>query len=346
MPLGNWAVATRLAYFLWSTMPDAALFAAAADGRLDTPNGIRGEVQRMLADPKAEALVQNFAGQWLYIRDIANVFPDPNRFPEFDAGLRAAMTEEMQRFFRSFLETDRSMLELVTAQTTWVNRRLAEHYGLEAQAPADDATWTEVAWDGASDGSHRRGLLTQAGLLTTLSTPFRTSIVRRGKWVLSQLLCSEPSPPPPGIPAITETTPAGGTPLTLRQKMEMHETEPRCITCHKSMDAIGFALESFDGIGAFRTADAGLPIDDSGTFKGTAFDGASALAELLAADRGLPACMVQKTLTYALGRGMRGADERTLADLGQAFATSGYRFKDLLLAIATSDAFRMQEGAR
>ncbi len=339
--LDGYEIATRLSYFLWSTMPDAALFEAAAQGRLATTAGVAAEVQRMLASPKAEALVANFAGQWLYIRDVDNAIPDPWVFPEFDDSLRHAMAEEMRIFFRSFVFEDRSMLELLTATDTWVNRRLAEHYGLD-DIPASDDTWEKQAVDAAG----RRGVLTQAGLLTALSTPFRTSIVRRGKWVLGQLLCDEPRPPPPGVEGLVDMTTPGEAPKTLREKMELHKTEEHCKTCHQTMDAIGFGLESFDGIGMTRDRDNGFPIDDRGEIRGQAFEGPIELAGIIAADPRLPACMVEKLMIYALGRGLESEDFPLLDRIGVDFASRDYRFTALVELVATSEAFLRREVER
>lgn len=340
--LDGWEMATRLSYFLWSTMPDAALMEAAASGRLATAEGVAAEVRRMLVDPRAEALVDNFAGQWLYIRDVDNAIPDPWVFPEFDDALRHAMAEEMRMFFRSFVTGDRSMIELLTATDSWVNRRLAEHYGIEQGAPATDDLWVRMAVDGVG----RRGVLTQAGLLTALSTPFRTSIVRRGKWVLGQLLCAEPSPPPPGVEGLIEVQTPGEGPKTLREKMELHKTEERCKTCHKAMDAIGFGLEGFDGIGMTRTTDNGFPVDTTGELRGQAFEGPIELAGIIAEDPRLPACMVEKVMIYALGRGLGGEDQPLIDRLIADFAARGYRFSALVELVATSEAFRMREVER
>jgi hypothetical protein len=339
-PLDAYELATRLSYFIWSTMPDEALFAAAQSGALLTDEGLRAEVSRMLADPKADALVANFAGQWLYVRDIDNVFPDPWVFPEFDDALRHAMREEMRLFFASFVFGDRSIFELLTATDTWVNRRLAEHYGLPDDAiPADDKTWVERSVAGVG----RSGVLSKAGLLTALSTPFRTSIVRRGKWALSQLLCAEPSPPPPGVEGLLEQGDITQA-KTLRERMELHKTEARCLTCHKAMDGIGFALEPFNGIGLRRATDNGFPIDATGELRGHSFDGPVELATVIADDPRLPACVIEKLLVYALGRGLTADDEPLLDRFGQDFAARGHRFPSLVELIATSEAFRSREG--
>lgn len=342
-PLDAWALASRLSYFLWSTMPDDALFDAARTGALLTEEGLRAQIARMLADPRAEALTRNFAGQWLHIRDIDNIFPDPWAFPEFDETLRAAMREELHAFIRTFVHGQRDMIELLTATDTRLDRRLAEHYGLENQAPAG-ASDTDL-FTASLDGTGRKGLLGKAGLMAALSTPFRTSLVRRGKWVLSQLLCTAPRPPPPGVEGLIETTPEGEGPMTLREKMELHKTEPSCISCHQAMDPIGFALENFDGIGAWRDMEDGLPIDNRGELSGgRVFHGPGELADILAADPRLPGCMAEKMFIYALGRGVRAEDTAHLDRITATFETSGRTMEALVGAIVTSPAFRFQSG--
>ncbi|HRE90676.1 MAG TPA: DUF1588 domain-containing protein, partial [Myxococcota bacterium] len=255
-------------------------------------------------------------------------------FPEFDESLRLAMSEELVRFFRSFVETDRSMLELVTATDTWVNRRLAEHYRVETapDAPPDDTTWVQMNLAPVS----RAGILSKAGLLTALSTPFRTSVVRRGKWTLGQLLCSEPSPPPPGVEGLLGTGNAANA-KTLREKMELHKTEDRCKTCHVAMDGIGYALEHFDGLGAWRDTENGEPIDATGTLRGSDYDGPVELASV--ADPRLPECLVEKVLIYATGRGLTGEDQPLIDRLVHDFGNRGHRFRALLELVATSEAF-------
>lgn len=338
-PLDGYELATRLAYFLWSSMPDDALLAAARDGHLATAAGIATEVTRMLADPKARALVDDFASEWLYVRDIANVFPDQTAFPEFDEGLRTAMIGEMQRFLATFFSDARPVRDLLTASDTVVNQRLAEHYGLSLQL-ADAETWQTV--DLALANVPRRGILGKAGVMTALSTPFRTSIVRRGKWVLGQLLCAEPRAPPADVPSLPPTA-DGGAPTTLRAMMEAHMTEERCRNCHESMDPIGFALEPYDGIGAWRTTDNGFPIDATGKLpSGETFDGPVALATTLAGDPRLDACVIEKLFVYALGRGVRLSDRDQLTGLASGFAEAGTALGALVRLIATSDTFRMR----
>ncbi|MFT7578604.1 MAG: hypothetical protein ACI9MR_000262 [Myxococcota bacterium] len=337
-PLNGWAIATRLSYLLWSTMPDEALFEAAAEGRLDTAEGITEQVRRMLQDPKSVALVDDFASQWLYIRDIDNTFPDAANFPTFDEPLREAMVAEMRRFFKSFVGTGRSMIELLTSDETYVNARLAAHYGMDPLGLGDALEPVSLT------GTGRRGLLTQSGLLTALSTPFRTSIVRRGKWVLGQLLCDEPRQPPAGVEALMEAS--EGLALTLRAKMEMHVTDEGCATCHRAMDPIGFALENFDGVGAWRTTDNGQPIDSTGEFPdGTTFDDALGMVDALATDVRYPRCVAEKVFVYALGRGYRKAfDWPYLDGIVIDFASGNHTLEALLVAVATSEPFRRRTG--
>lgn len=337
-PLDGWAIATRLSYLIWSSMPDEALFAAAADGRLDTADGIEAEVRRMLDDPKAQALVDNFGGQWLFIRGIDNSFPDLGRFPAWNEDLRGSMREEMRRFFESFVFGERSLVELFTSDEAVIDARLAEHYGLDVEIPEGQFQTVSIA------GTPRRGLLGQAGLMTTLSTPFRTSIVRRGKWVLSQLLCAEPDPPPAGVEArIDEELP--GPPKTLRQRMEAHVTEPACKGCHESMDPIGFALEHYDATGAWRELDNGVPIDATGQLPdGQTFDGPLELSAVLGADERMAGCITEQLMTYALGRGLLRADTEVVERIAGQLETRGFTFEELLVLVATSEPFRQRNG--
>lgn len=329
-PLNDYEIAARLSYFLWSSMPDAELSAAAERGELRDPEVLEAQVGRMLDDPRSIALVDNFAGQWLYIRNIANVVPDAWAFPDFDDELQAAMSEEMRLFFHSFITDDQSMLELLTADYTYVNERLARHYGI------DGMTGDEFARV-SLDGLPRRGLLTQAGLLTVLSTPTRTSVVRRGKWVLGQLLCSEPPAPPPGVEGLVEPGEGGGT---LREVLEQHRADPVCASCHTSMDAIGFGLENYDGIGLYRLEDNGEPIDATGELPGAdPFDGAVEMADVLAEDTRLARCISQKLYIYALGRGLGIADLGPMNHVLDQFVANGHSFRDLAMLIATSDPF-------
>lgn len=334
-PLDGWSLASRLSYFLWSSMPDDELFAAAASGALADPAELERQARRMLSDPKAEALVENFAGQWLYTRKLDEIAPDARRFPAFDEGLRASMRAETDAFFRSFVQSDRSFLELVDAKDSFVDDRLAGFYGLPLP---DSASPVEISLEGTG----RRGILGKASLLAGLSHPARTSPVKRGKWVLEQLLCDAPPAPPPGVPSLPDGEAATGT---MRERMEAHRANPGCSSCHTSMDPIGFALESFDPIGAFRESDDGAPIDTSGSLPdGRSFDGAEELAELIAADPRLPGCMVKQLFTYALGRGPTDGDACALSRIEAGFASRGHRFADLVVEIVTSAPFRTKRG--
>jgi len=334
--LNGWEMAVRLSYFIWSSLPDEELRRAAADGELDAPAGIEAQVARMLDDPRSSALVDQFFGQWLYIRDIANAFPDRGAFPDFDEPLRAAMAQEMLLFAETFVREDRSFGDMLTAKETFVNERLAQHYGITGVAGED---FQRVS----TEGVERRGLLGQAGLLTVLSTPFRTSVVRRGKWLLEQLMCAPPPPPPPGVEGLVENEESIGEGQTLRDVLEQHRADPVCAGCHVLMDPLGFGLENYDGIGAWRTEDNGVPVDAGGELvDGTAFVGAEAMAEILAQDERFYACTAEKLFIYALGRGDQPSDEPILEEIAAAFEQSDYRFRTLVALIATSDAFRFR----
>ena len=332
--LDGYAIASRLSYFLWSSMPDTPLFEAAADGRLQTPEGIEAEVRRMLQDPRSVALVDNFGGQWLHIRNVETAAPDVWSYPEFDDELRAAMREEMDLFFETFITEDRSMLELLTGDDSFVDPLLAAHYGLDDFA--GDA-FERVYFSGIPRG----GLLGQAGLLTSLSYPTRTSPVRRGKFILGQLLCQEPSPPPPGVEGLPEAEDDEG--LSLRERMEQHRNDPTCASCHATMDELGFGLENYDGIGQWRDAYGDDPIDASGLLPdGREFLGGAELGALIAADPAFPRCVTQKLFIYAMGRPITLADRDSILGIEDAFESGEYRFEELAVALATSVSFRVR----
>ncbi len=330
-------LAARLSYFLWSSMPDPMLDAVADRGQLQDPAVLREQVARMLQDEKAEALLDNFAGQWLFIRALDDHVPDYAAYPDFDEGLRVAMRKESELYVREFLFGQETLDRLLTADFSFVNGRLAEHYGLPGAAAMGDE-FQRVSLR----GTPRAGLLTQGGLLTVTSYPARTSPVKRGKWVLEQLLCSGPPPPPPGVEGLMpEAMPTG----SLRERMEAHRSNPICASCHTSMDPIGFGFENYDGIGAHREDDQGFAIDASGMLpSGQSFNGPIELATLLAGDTRLPHCMAQQLFTYALGRGIEPIDGDDLMAVTESFVSSGYRFRDLAAAIAISPAFRMRRG--
>jgi hypothetical protein len=334
--LSGYELASRLSYFLWSSMPDEALFAAAASGELDTAEGVRKQVMRMFVDPKADALIDNFAGQWLYTRALGDHTPDYMAFPAWDDDLRDALEGEARSVFSELLHSERPAVDVLTTDFTYLNDRLATHYGLPL--PGSDQL---VRVDLPAD-SLRGGLLTQGSLLTVTSYPRRTSPVKRGKWVLSQLLCSEPDPPPPGVEALDEEAVTAGT---LREILAAHRADPVCASCHDTMDGIGLALENYDGTGAFRAEENGAPIDASGSFPtGETFVGAKQLATLLREDPRLFACTAKKLMTYALGRSPGPDDAAYLADVTQAALADGGSFSRLLVEIAASDPFRYRRG--
>jgi hypothetical protein len=289
----------------------------------------------MLDDEKASALLDNFAGQWLFIRALDDHTPDYATFPDFDDALRAAMRTETELFVREFLFGDETLDRLLTADFTFANDRLADHYGLPSPG---GATLERVTLT----GGERRGLLTQGSLLTVTSFPTRTSPVKRGKWVLEQLLCEPPPPPPPGVEGLTkEDMPTG----SLRERMEQHRSNPECAACHTSMDPIGFGFEQYDGIGTFRTRDQSFAIDPSGMLPGgAAFAGPLELAALLASDARLPHCMAEQLFIYALGRGPERHDQADLDAIAEGFVAGGHRFRQLAELVATSHAFRYRRG--
>lgn len=331
--VGDYEMASRLSYFLWSSMPDAELFAAAENGELRTVEGIEAQVHRMLQDDRAEALVQNFGGQWLFVRGVQDVAKDPNLYPEVDAALRTSMQEEMYRFFRSFVRSSRDLRELLTATDGEIDATLAQHYGIPFHGDG---------FQPVDLGDHDRGgLLGQGGLLMIESYPARTSPVIRGKFVLGQLLCDEPPPPPPGVEGIDEDVTAS----TLREQLEQHRSDPVCASCHQAMDPIGFALENFDAVGAWRDADRGLPIDATGELPdGRAFDGMRELAQLIHDDPKFPLCVAEKAMGFGLGRLPGESDEGYVHQMADRFAAEGYGFEGLVLAITTNDTFRFRRG--
>jgi hypothetical protein len=334
-PLSDYELASRLSYFLWSSMPDDTLFEVADSGMLQDDATLAAQVQRMLDDEKASALLDNFAGQWLFIRALDDHTPDYATFPDFDDALRAAMRTETELFVREFLFGDETLDRLLTADFTFANDRLADHYGLPSPG---GATLERVTLT----GGERRGLLTQGSLLTVTSFPTRTSPVKRGKWVLEQLLCEPPPPPPPGVEGLTkEDMPTG----SLRERMEQHRSNPECAACHTSMDPIGFGFEQYDGIGTFRTRDQSFAIDPSGMLPGgAAFAGPLELAALLASDARLPHCMAEQLFIYALGRGPERHDQADLDAIAEGFVAGGHRFRQLAELVATSHAFRYRRG--
>jgi hypothetical protein len=333
-PLSSHELATRLSYFLWSSMPDERLFELADAGRLNDPSVLSEQVARMLADGKAEALVDNFIGQWLQLRDLGQIKPDPQRFPDFDEGLRAAMLEETRQFARAIMRENRSILEFLDADYTFVNQRLAKHYGLAGIAGDE---FRRVALDDARRG----GILTQASILTLTSNPTRTSPVKRGKWILENVLGTPPPPPPPNVPKLQE---AGEIELlgSLRERMAQHRNDPSCAICHKKMDALGFGFENFDAVGAWRDRDGRFQIDPSGTLPGNqVFQGPAELRKILMTQRRgqFVRCLSEKMLTYALGRELQSYDRCAVDQIMQHTAEDNYRFQTMVVAVVQSDPF-------
>jgi hypothetical protein len=317
-------------------MPDAELLTAARQGKLRQPAVLNVQVTRMLRDPKASALVENFAGQWLQFRNIDVVRPDLERFPQFDDGLRLAMRRETELFIEDVVHNDRSILDLLDAKYTFVNERLARFYGIPGiKGP-------EFRRVDVSQTERGGGVLSQASVLTVSSYSTRTSPVLRGKWVLENLLNAPPPAPPPGVPPLDEAK-AGQT-ATLRMQMEEHRKNPVCASCHAKMDPLGFGLENFNAIGEWRTEDGKFPVDASGVLPdGRTFRTPAELKVLLKQDRAIFArALTEKLLIYALGRGLERYDRPTVAEIAGKLPAQDYRFSSLVLGIVNSLPFQMK----
>jgi cytochrome c551/c552 len=327
-------LASRLSFFLWSSIPDDELLAAAERGRLKDASVLEQQVRRMLADPRAKALVENFAGQWLVLKNIRNVSPDADLFPDFDENLRDAFLQETALFFESQLKEDRSVVDLLGADYTFVNERLARHYGIP------NVYGDRFRRVSLTDG-RRGGLLGQGSLLTVTSYPNRTSPVLRGKWLLETILGTPPPPPPPDVPALQDRG-EGGKIASVRERLEAHRKNPACSGCHSVMDPLGFALENFDPIGRWRTDDAGTPVDASGTLpSGAAFTGMSGLRTLLLQQRDQFATNVtEQLLGYALGRGIEYYDLPSVRRIAKGASSQDYRWSSIILGIVSSGPFQ------
>jgi hypothetical protein len=334
-PVSGVDLASRLSFFLWSSVPDEELLELGVSGKLGDREVLRRQVERMLDDPKSNSLVANFAGQWLQIRNLATVRPDPVIFGDFDESLRSSMQRETELFFESVVRENRSVLDLLTANYTFLNDRLAKHYGI---AGIYGSQFRRVELE----DTHRGGLLGQASLLTVTSPANRTSVVQRGKWVLENLLGAPPPPPPPGVPSLDATS-KGNQHLSLRAALEQHRADPGCAGCHAVMDPIGFALENYNGIGQWRTEDGGSEIDASGKLPdGTKFSGPSGLKTALTTLKReeFAATVTEKMLTYALGRGLEYYDQPAVRAILRGSEAGGYRMRDLIQAVAMSAPFR------
>jgi mono/diheme cytochrome c family protein len=329
-------LASRLSFFLWSSVPDDQLLDLAAANKLSNPAILAQQVHRMLDDPKSHALVTNFAGQWLFVRNLATVRPDPVAFPDWDESLRASFQAETELFFESALRENRSALELLSANYTFLNERLAKHYGIPGIYGSQLRRVT-------LDNPERGGLLGQGSLLTVTSYPNRTSVVQRGKWILENLLGTPPPAPPPDVPALEATT--ANQHLTLREAMEKHRANPVCAGCHARMDPIGFALENYDGIGKWRSTDGGSTIDVSGKLPdGTTFDGPAGLKKLMITTKRdeFVSTVIGKMLTYGLGRGLEASDRPTVRAIMRESAKSNYQLADIVDIVVRSTPFQMR----
>ena len=327
-------LASRLSFFLWSSVPDDELLTLASQDRLHTPAVLDRQVKRMLADERARALGSNFAGQWLYLRNIRSLVPDPDVFPDFDHNLRQALQRETEMLFESIVLEDRSAIDLLTADYTFVNERLAQHYGIP------NVYGTQFRRMKVTDDT-RRGLLGHGSILTLTSYANRTSPVIRGKYVLTNLLGTPPPPPPPDVPPLNETP---GKRLSMRARMELHRKSPVCATCHSVMDPIGLSLENFDGIGRWRTTDNGAAIDSSATlWNGSRVSGPAALRQaILNRPDPFVRTLTENLLTYALGRGVEHYDMPFVRSILKDAAASNYRFSSLVLGIVKSAPFQMR----
>ena len=324
-------LATRLSYFLWSSMPDEELFRLAAEEKLHDPHTLVGQVRRMLWDAKSRTLAENFAGQWLQTRALADVTRDPEKFPAFDDNLRRAMQEETDLFFDHVVRTDQSVLDLLLGEYTFVNERLAQHYGLPG-VTGDEFRHVSLA------GTGRAGVLTQASVLTVTSGPTRTSPVKRGKWLLENVLGTPPPPPPPGVDSLKDSK---GTATSLRERLDWHRSKPECASCHARMDPLGYGLENFDAVGAWREWEESAPVDASGTMPdGRPFRGPSELRTRLAErPDDFVRCLSEKLMTYALGRGLTVSDRPAIDRVVHHAAHNNYRFSSLVIALVRSDLF-------
>ena len=338
--ISDFELASRLSFFLWSSIPDEELLGVAERGQLKQPEVLEAQVRRMLADRRSQALVSNFGGQWLYLRNMQLVSPDSYAYSDFDRNLRQAMEREMELFFESQIREDHGVPDLLTADYTFVNQRLAEHYGIPN---IYGNHFRRVTLSGEND--MRRGLLGKGSLLTVTSYAHRTSPVVRGKWLLENVLGTPPPPPPPDVPALDENTDTGLAPRSMRERLEAHRANPVCASCHKIMDPLGFALENFDGIGRWRTTSAaGTPIDAAGRLvDGTEIDGPASLRRaLLNRPEDFVTTVTEKLITYALGRGVEYYDGPAVRRVVREAAGSDYRWSSLILGIIESTPFQMR----
>lgn len=337
-PIGEFALASRLSYFLWGSMPDDELFQLAYAGKLSA--NLEAQARRLLKDPRSQYLTQGFGIQWLQLRQLSTVSPDPMLYPKFSEGVRASMMKETELFFAEVVREDRDVLDFIDGDFTYVDRTLAAFYGIAAEFPRarDHGEFVRVTLPKGERG----GILTHASILTATSNPTRTSPVKRGKWILEQILGTPPPPAPPSVPTLEGQQLKGN----LRARMEQHRRDPACASCHSRMDAIGFAFEKFDGVGLMRTTDEGSPIDPAGKLSdGRTFAGAGELKQLLRKDREkVIRNLSTKLLTYGLGRGLDYYDGPAVDKITESAMKSGNRFSSLVLGVVMSDPFRLRRG--
>lgn len=328
-------LASRLSFFLWSSIPDDQLLNLAEQNRLSEPNVLRAQVVRMLADPKSSALIENFAGQWLYLRNLPGLTPDPDAFPEFDDNLREAFRSETELFVENLIREDSNVLKLLTADYTYLNERLAKHYGVSG---VFGNHFRKVVFN----DNIRGGLLGQGSILAATSYPNRTSPTLRGKWVLDNLLGAPPPPPPPDVPDLAESDEI--SPRSVRERLEAHRVNPVCASCHSRMDPFGLALEPFDAIGSLRSHDEGEVIDASATLPdGSSFDGPAGVRDyLLGSEERFVATLAKKLLTYALGRGLEDYDPPAVRQIVRHAAEHDYSWSSIVLGIVESVPFQMR----
>ncbi len=337
-PITDYELATRLSYFLWSSMPDKTLMNLAKRNRLHQPRVLVSQVERMLKSQKSSALVENFSGQWLGIRKLEEVTPDQKKFPMFTPALAKDMQQETLLFFQSMIKYNKPITELIDADYSYLNKNLARHYSLSDAAikKMSETKFKKYRFE----NKNRGGILTQASILTMTSNPTRTSPVKRGQWILDRLLDMAPPPPPADVPPLAEVK-DNQISGTLRQRLSAHSQDPRCISCHKMMDPIGFAFENFDAIGRWREKDGILKIDASGTMpSGEKFKGAKGIKRvILTHKKRLVKCFVQKLMTYALGRGVTYRDRCAIQKILKNTQDKNYRINDLINEVVLSDAF-------
>ncbi len=336
--LSQYELASRLSYFLWSSMPDEALFTLAASGKLNEERVLREQVRRMLSDPKAQALVENFGGQWLNLRSLEEISPDPTQFADFDARLRDDMRRETELFFAAVLREDRSIQDFLDGDFTFINARLAQHYGLK-NVRGDEFQRVSLA------GQPRAGVMTQASILTLTSNPTRTSPVKRGKWIMENILGTPPPDPPANVPDLEATQKARPN-ASLREQLEVHRQDPACATCHRQMDALGFGFENFDAIGRWRDKDGKLKIDTSGELpSGEKFQGPVDLVKILKGRKAdFTRALSGKLLVYALGRGLLPPDRCAVDKIQEQMTKQDDRFSTLVTEVVLSEPFRKRRG--